>query len=253
MTMTRDTDTTPTPWHATAAYLYALELDGPELAWEYLRRHPAYRTAWLGARRRQRTAIAQRWGLRVDLDPRTDARDVHPAWLDAEDVMPHLRPANRRRMPHGPAFDLWDLPGRKGLLHGGSDLILSVQGTSHRLRVSLSPALTDGATCRLSVPLSGDVAAAALLQQALQGEHPAPAAQRVSRLDLLHMRGLQALDASQAGCSQRRVAEALFGADAVVGRWHADSELRAQVRHILSRAKALMEGGYLRLAGVRLG
>ena len=253
MTMTRDTDTASTPWCAAAAYLYALELEGPELAWEFLRRHPAYRVAWLGARRGQRSAIAQRWGLRVDLDPRLDARDVHPAWLDAEDAMPHLRPAGRRRMPQDLFFDLWGLPGRKELLHAGSDLILSTQGSRHRLRVSLSPALTDGAACRLSVPLGGDIAAAALLQQALQGEHSAPASQRVSRLDLLHMRGLQALDASRAGCSQRRVAEALFGADAVVGRWHADSELRAQVRYILSRAKALMAGGYLRLAGVGSG
>ena len=27
-------------WHPGAAYLYVLHLDGPALAWEYLRRHP---------------------------------------------------------------------------------------------------------------------------------------------------------------------------------------------------------------------
>ena len=36
----------PPPWHASAAYLYVLHLDGPALAWEYLRRHPGYRQAW---------------------------------------------------------------------------------------------------------------------------------------------------------------------------------------------------------------
>jgi len=30
-------------WLPTAAYLYVLHLDGPGLAWEYLRRHPDYR------------------------------------------------------------------------------------------------------------------------------------------------------------------------------------------------------------------
>ncbi|MFV3093976.1 transcriptional regulator domain-containing protein, partial [Pseudomonas sp. GW6] len=30
-------------WYPTAAYLYTLHLDGPALAWEYLRRHPDYR------------------------------------------------------------------------------------------------------------------------------------------------------------------------------------------------------------------
>lgn len=64
MTIPRHTDAASAPWRAAAAYLYALELDGPALAWEYLRRHPAYRAAWLGARRGQRSAIALHWGLR---------------------------------------------------------------------------------------------------------------------------------------------------------------------------------------------
>ena len=49
------------PWRATAAYLYTLDLDGPALAWEYLRRNPAYRASWLGGRSR---AEAARWGLK---------------------------------------------------------------------------------------------------------------------------------------------------------------------------------------------
>lgn len=48
-------------WRAAAAYLYTLELDGPGLAWEYLRRHPGYRGAWLARRRRLHGG---RWGLR---------------------------------------------------------------------------------------------------------------------------------------------------------------------------------------------
>lgn len=64
MTIPSDTDTASAPWCAAAAYLYALELDGPALAWEYLRRHPGYRAAWLGAGRGRRSAIALRWGLR---------------------------------------------------------------------------------------------------------------------------------------------------------------------------------------------
>ena len=47
------------PWGVTAAYLYTLELDGPSLGWEYLRRNPKYRRDW----RLQRTASFERWGL----------------------------------------------------------------------------------------------------------------------------------------------------------------------------------------------
>ena len=39
-------DRSAEPWYATAAYLYVLHLDGPALAWEYLRRHPRYRADW---------------------------------------------------------------------------------------------------------------------------------------------------------------------------------------------------------------
>ena len=48
-------------WYPTAAYLYTLHLDGPALAWEYLRRNPDYRLDWL--RRRRRPDAAHRWGL----------------------------------------------------------------------------------------------------------------------------------------------------------------------------------------------
>mgnify|MGYP001756720568 FL=1 len=153
----------------------------------------------------------------------------------------------------GSVFSLWRIRGRKRLLHAGADLILSALDGRQRLQTSVSPALAEGSACRLSLPAGGEAAAASVALRGLRGEHQAPAFRHVSRMDLLHMRGLQALDALQAGCGHREIAAAIFGADAAADRWHADSDLRAQVRHILSRAKAFMAGGYLRLAGVRPG
>ena len=49
------------PWGISAAYLYVLDLDDPALAWEYLRRHPGYRSDWT---RRKRVVSFARWGLR---------------------------------------------------------------------------------------------------------------------------------------------------------------------------------------------
>ena len=63
MTMLSDTDVSAAPWSAGAAYLYTLDLDGPALAWEYLRRHPGYRTAWQDGRLRRNRAAVHRWGL----------------------------------------------------------------------------------------------------------------------------------------------------------------------------------------------
>ncbi|MEN1565453.1 DUF6499 domain-containing protein, partial [Pseudomonas aeruginosa] len=59
-------------WYPTAAYLYVLHLDGPALAWEYLRRHPDYRRDWL--RRRRQPEAAHAWGLRLLEDPALDGR-----------------------------------------------------------------------------------------------------------------------------------------------------------------------------------
>lgn len=55
---------TSASWRAAAAYLYTLDLDGPALAWEYLRRHPAYCADWSDMPRVQRSSGATRWGLR---------------------------------------------------------------------------------------------------------------------------------------------------------------------------------------------
>src|SRR4051794_13650186 len=81
-------------WHPVAAYLYVLHLDGPALAWEYLRRNPDYRLDWHRHRRRpgtQHQLQAQRWGLHLLEDPFRDARDAHPDWLDGL-AAPQLHP-----------------------------------------------------------------------------------------------------------------------------------------------------------------
>jgi hypothetical protein len=55
------------PWGVSAAYLYVLDLDDSGVAWEYLRRHPGYRSDWA---RRKRVASFARWGLRCRRRPR---------------------------------------------------------------------------------------------------------------------------------------------------------------------------------------
>jgi hypothetical protein len=65
------------------------------------------------------------------------------------------------------------------------------------------------------------------------------------------MRSLQALDATLARASHRDIGDAIFGPEAMTGRWHADSELRAQVRHFIRRGRMLMNGGYRKLLAGR--
>lgn len=64
------------PWRAVAAYLYTLDLDGPSLAWEYLRRHSGYQADWLG---RERHASVLRWGLQSSRKPGVRCAQGTPA------------------------------------------------------------------------------------------------------------------------------------------------------------------------------
>lgn len=67
MTKPSSEDLPSAPWGVSAAYLYMLDLDDPSLAWEYLRRHPGYRSDW--ARRKRLVSFAC-WGLRCRRRPR---------------------------------------------------------------------------------------------------------------------------------------------------------------------------------------
>lgn len=143
------------------------------------------------------------------------------------------------------------------MAHAGTQLSITAQHGPHRLLALLSTELEDGAPCGFAVPLDAHVrtqlAGYQAQARAIQGQWPPVSGRKLSRASMLHLRALQALDASQAGARHRDIAEALFGPDAVRQRWTADGELRAQLRHILARAEGLMRGGYLALAGVRPG
>jgi hypothetical protein len=153
------------------------------------------------------------------------------------------------------AFDLWKIPGRKRLVHSNAQLNITAEHGPHCLRTSLSTEVEDGAAYCLTVPLDAHLRTRLtgfqVQANAIRGQWPAVAAKKVTRTSLLHLHALQALDALQAGARHREIAVALFGVDAVRKRWTADSELRAQVRHLLNRAEGLMRGGYLALAGIR--
>lgn len=241
------------PWHASAAYLYVLHLDGPALAWEYLRRHPGYRHAW----HTQAADAAQPWGLRMLVDPALDAREALPDWLNAQAsairVIPDYDPA-----PEASPFEFWRLPGRKQLQHDGRGLMLAARWPGSCVRLMLSPELHDGMphafatrACRGPCARYRDMANELdQLAAASRCEPTAATYPRPSPSALHALLTLQALDANQAGASLREIAEGLFGPAEIASDWHADSALRARVRRLVQRGRSLVDGGYRELAGL---
>jgi hypothetical protein len=242
-----------THWHPAAAYLYVLHLDGPALAWEYLRRNPDYEQDWLRYRHKPADGQAQRWGLRLLEDPGCDARDAQPDWVCDPDSMILIRPDDDPPT-EALTFSLWQLPGHKRLTHDGKRLMLTCQVVEHMLHIALSPALEEGLAYVYAVRPVGPfrerwraIDADLALLDAARATRTAVVAGRPNQTSLLHMRALQALDGAQAGASQREVAEVMFGANSVSERWHPDGDLRAQVRRLIRRGHALTSGGYRHL------
>jgi hypothetical protein len=246
-------DRGPDHWHPSAAYLYVLHLDGPSLAWEYLRRNADYRRDWLRSRRHSESV--PHWGLRLLEDPGVDARDAHPTWFPDHNTVLQLYP-DADPPPDADLFEFWHIPGRKHLIHDGRRLVLTARQLGYCLRLVLTPALEEGMAYvyALRVRPAPDGGYRALLGELgkldrLKASDAAGLAKpRPSPSSLLELHTLQALDGTLAGASLRTIAEVLFGTDAVADSWHADGDLRARVRRLVQRGKTLMRGGYRRLA-----
>lgn len=193
-------------------------------------------------------------GCRVVDDPDLDARQANPLWSTCTNALLHLRATGEQDAPVAKTFSTWRIPGRKRISHAGNELVITTGNWPYRLRASLSTELEDGDACcvvvPIDVPLHARQPAYQMQARVIRGEVARPTSRPATRAALLHLRALQALDATQAGARHRDIAGVLFGADAVHLRWTADSELRAQVRHLINRAEGLMRGGYLALAGV---
>lgn len=240
-------------WRASAAYLYVLLLDGPSLAWEYLRRNPDYRRDWV-LYSYDRDCIAKRWQLASLEDPGKDARVVQPLWRPEPDLVVRLTADAGIDAGEAARFSLWAIAGRKALVYDGRGLVLLVFLDGRVVRIAIARNVSDGEAFAYVVPAGiraqarwNAVAASRSLLEGTRIPKTSVVQTRPDRVALAHMRSLQALDGSLAEASQREIASAIFGRSHVDDKWHADSELRAQTRHLIRRGHVLMRGGYGRL------
>lgn len=247
-------------WRDAAAYQPLLSADRSLIAWEWLRRDPAYRAA---ARRAFRTGsecsagqavlAPERWGLHAFEDPAFAVPNARPVWrakhhtfvLGVEAGLPDA--AN--------AFEL----ERLAVI---STLVTAADGREHLL-------LCDGfRTIRVDV-LAGTIArGAAGLTYRLRGlaaaERPLltlqrflalcragrfcrslhPPEARARRWQLM----LRAWDAIDAGADQRDIAAELLSPEAAEPRWRTSSpSLRSQAQRLVRSARRMASGAYLEL------
>jgi len=177
---------------------------------------------------------------------------VQPIWDESLELCATLAPHDG----DASAFDLWRIAGRKSLQHDGERLWLHAAIDNKQMRVRLAEGLCHAMPYAYSLPSGVSMGEyRRMLDSVVRWmDHGEPTPQmrmrtRPTLTAVLHMRALQAYDGICAGATQREVAAVLFGPETVIARWDPDSELRSQIRYLISRARFLVNLGYASMLG----
>lgn len=183
-------------------------------------------------------------------NPFIDARTAQPQWIPGSPSAIQLTKTDE--LSEAIPFSLWRLPGRKTLLCDGGRILVSAQVNEETIRMTLNGNIHDGAAFACAIPATGAMQAACshacrIVDLLTTAAPPRSCSRRPNRTALVHMRTLQAVDGDAAGATHREIAEALFGQSDTWQRWGQNSELRAQIRYLLRRGHALINGDYRQL------
>lgn len=258
------------PWPPPAgAYDYALTLCRSDLAWEFLRRSPAYQRDYhlnckgvtraprcLGispvlTRVRRRARTASGWGLHSFVDPGLPARKSPVSWLTAAAV-PMLE-CIADRTPPGACPDL-----NVRRLASVSHLVFGPAGEQHVLLRDADAALTlrlYGSRASLPVNTSilfrglPDPQLVANALNILTGLVLQPNYSPRNSRDLLFLRdALVALDGRCLGANHREIAAAIYGWQKVRAAWSSSSRwMKDRMCRALAKGEELRDGGYRKL------
>ena len=235
-------------WKDPAAYAHLQRAGLGGLAWAFLRRNPAYRSAYATESDKPRSQPPERWGLFGFVDPA--AGDNTPAVFWRPDVDPRMLIVHAAASDGMAtvAFDPGDWPGS---LQVDEDLAgvryrLRIDAEEHRF-VAAAP-LRPGQTISLVEPLDRWMAIRALAAQRLFRRLQRPA--QPPRCRPLHpvvrraITLLRALDARTAGASQRAIGEVLLGFAPTGPKAWDDSAERKRIARLLQGASTVAAGGY---------
>lgn len=253
----------PTALPAAASYRY-LDQAGPAgLAWEWLRRDPAYRAiAGTSARARGNVTIVEpapadctvRWGCLAMPDASLEWADAPVLWsaeVDAAVLQVVALPVMDQQTE---PFDLIGSAVRATVVRGENREHVLLGSGSGAIRLDVAGgSLLDGPVS-LMHNLAGVVdlepAALSALRRFLEFRRMGhlvvvpPASQRLQRQVL----ALRVHDALVAGASIRDVGVMLFGLERVRDEW-AGEALKSQCRRLIALARDMATGGYRKLLG----
>jgi hypothetical protein len=247
-----------TDWRDGDAYASLSLADRSIIAWEWLRRDPAYQAdfwrAMKGSGRTGESKLPERWGLHAFEPPALAAPAARPVWSAA--CHPYVLPVRAGAGPdREDAFDLRiisDLARLIEVVGGGEHLLLSDGLRSIRLDIT-EGTLGEG-PARLSYLVAGIASAkrplatlrrflafcaSGCFSGSLRTRDP-----RAARWVLM----LRAHDALAEGADQREIAAILLNRSAAEARWRSrEPSLRSRVQRLVRGARIMASGGYRQL------
>jgi hypothetical protein len=254
----------PRLWPRPEDYRYLEGIDRFGLAWEWLRRDPAYRQMTPATPRRTAEGLTvfdgaprecvARWGCLNVEDPSCSAAQARLLW--SASLMPSVLQM-AARPARNPAF-LFDLSywTKSATLvlgeDGGEHVLLRLGNLSIRLDIMTGTLLQGPVTLRCELDCSDDCEAAIealrlFLRSCRNGGHPTQSMAR--RLKTRRMiDALRVHDALLQGASIRDVGTMLFGEARVREEWSAPGEaLKSHCRRLIALAREMVSGGYRQL------
>jgi hypothetical protein len=249
-----------------AAYDFMKQAPLADLAWEFLRRNPAYRSDCEGSqgalerlpdrlgipvfREQQVERNARRWGLHHTPDPGERADAASPFWALRPAPVSIAFPVGGRQRSKDLSFLLHESVRPRLLIagEGGHYLDLTLNGRLYRLPVqskarALTLTISDIGRLPEATALLSQLAAVLTKQSPTRAQPIACTAERF-RLRL----ALVALDGMAAHASYREIAAAIYGLKRANDAWASSSRaLKDQIRRACQRGKELMAGAYRKL------
>ena len=250
-------------------YAYAVGLDKPGWAWEFLRLNPDYqrdfRTNKAGTptatkhvsgtvyyRLRRKFLAAERWGLIMFTDPFKTSFDAHVHW-HPNSITRHVfciaKPANDNPKA---VESLFEFVGRSHVLVSNDHEHLCIQCGTISARLMIGGASLLVQDCELNFQIEGldrlsSVTETLASLRRLKSKQPIlPSTSGQTELRLREC--LVALDGHLAGRSYRDIAEVLYGPDRVKEVWTNETRhLKDKVRRAVAAGIDYMNGGYLKL------
>lgn len=236
-------------WRDDQGYASLRDLDPALLAWEWLRRDPAYRLAYHDRQLLPGGNDAGAFGLHHFIDPQLPARDARPMWC-AERMSGILQVRAEPCDDEGEAFDLARFSPLASLSRSNDGQHLLLCDGRALLRIDVLAGDVAPGPVRFHYALSGfsELSGPLLTLQRLQHlvrsgvlMHSPSSDRKAARMISL----LRTVDALAGGASQREIATVLLDRDAARPNWRLDQpSLRSRVQRLVRLTRQMQEGGF---------